>query len=330
MRDVALREIRATRATPPGKASHEGLRREIYGAAIQQFEELLEAAANVGPASRPLPLFYALSQAGRAIVAAHGDDPEVFGHGLTEDKSGTGVTNLLQFRVQPARTRTGLFNAVARATHSGEVTGSVPLGAVWAATPNTHRLPPGAWQDDWATALMFGRVVSGATGKTVSAEILSMSGPPEPNGVAGVEQRLKRYPTLPADASKTVPAVEDVTESGHWMIGSSWSLEGEWQTLDAVAPEVGLDGGRWLIPRLPDESQLLSPLMLWWLLLFGLSLLARYKPALWVDALAVDGSDHAVPLEVLLDQAVEALPGLIYPALIGSFYLIPPPLRAVQ
>jgi hypothetical protein len=64
--------------------------------------------------------------------------------------------------------------------------------------------------------------------------------------------------------------------------------------------------------------------------LFGLSLLARYKPALWVQALAVDRSDRAVPLEVVLDQAVEALPALVYSALIGLFYPIPPNLRAVQ
>jgi hypothetical protein len=311
-------------------ASADGLRRETYGAAVQQFEELLRAAESVGPASRPLPLFYALSQAGRAIVAAHGEEPEVFGHGLAEDKAGGAITDPLQYRVKRATARTDLFGAVARATHSGEVTGSVPLGAIWAATPRTHRLPADAWRDEWASALKIGQTVSGATGETLFVEILSMSGPPEPDGVAGIERRLQRYPTLPNDATKNIRETEDVTESGDWILSSSWPLEGKWRSLDSVAPEAGLDGGRWLIPRLPDESQLLSPLMLWWVLLFGLSLLARYKPALWAQALAVDRSDRAVPLEVLLDQAVEALPALVYSALIGSCYPIPPNLRAVQ
>jgi hypothetical protein len=55
----------------PGHAA-KGARRELYGAALQQFDELIEASRNAGHTSRPLPLFYALSQAGRAVVAAHG------------------------------------------------------------------------------------------------------------------------------------------------------------------------------------------------------------------------------------------------------------------
>ena len=328
MRDVALREIRLTRAAPPGKASVQGLRRETYGAAVQQFEELLSAAASVGPASRPLPLFYALSQAGRAIVAAHGEEPEAFGHGLTEDRSDGEVAYLLQYRVKRSPAKTDLFGAVARATRSGEITGSVPLGAVWAATPKTYRLPADAWHDDWATALKVGRSVAGATGERLFVELLSMSGPPERDGVAGVQRRLQSYPTLPDNATKDVRAAEDLTESGDWIVGASWSVEGEGRALDEVAPRTDLDGDRWLMPRLPGESQLLSPLMLWWVLLLGLSLLARYKPALWVQALTVDKSDRAVPLEVLLDQGVEALPELVYSALIGSSYPIPPTLRA--
>jgi hypothetical protein len=55
----------------------------VFGAALQQFEELMDAAASVGYAARPLPLFYAISQAGRAIAAVHADDPwELSGHGL--------------------------------------------------------------------------------------------------------------------------------------------------------------------------------------------------------------------------------------------------------
>lgn len=329
MRDVALREIRATRAAPPGRASTNGPRRKIYGAAVQQFEELLGAAGSVGPASRPLLLFYALSQAGRAIVAAHGERPEVLGHGLAEAKSSRAITDVLQFRVKRVSSKIDLFGAVARATHSGEIAGSVPLGAVWAATPGTYRLPADAWRDDWATALTIGRTTSGVTGETVFIDALSMSGPPEPNGVTGIEQRLQRYPTLPPDAAKSVGHIEDLAESGDWMLSSSWPLKGHWRSLDDVAPKNVLDGDRWLIPRLPDEAQLLSPLMLWWVLLFGLSLLARYEPALWANALAVDRSDRAVPLEVLLNQAVDALPTLVYSALIGLFHPVPPNLRAV-
>lgn len=68
----ALNVIRASRSGPPGLAASDGARRRTYGAALQQFDELLEAATTAGHASRPLPLFYALSQAGRAIASAYG------------------------------------------------------------------------------------------------------------------------------------------------------------------------------------------------------------------------------------------------------------------
>ena len=102
--------LRATRAKPPGMASGEGLRRDTYGAALQQFDELMTAAAAIGLMSRPLPLYYAVLQAGKAIAAAwSGRDPPIEGHGLTEDRPKKGVANseppawrgdILRFRVR--------------------------------------------------------------------------------------------------------------------------------------------------------------------------------------------------------------------------------------
>ncbi len=63
-------QIRALRATPSPRAAADEMRRRVFSAALGQFDELLTAAAAVGPASRPLPLYYALNQAGRAIAAS--------------------------------------------------------------------------------------------------------------------------------------------------------------------------------------------------------------------------------------------------------------------
>jgi hypothetical protein len=85
--------------------------------------------------------------------------------------------------------------------------------------------------------------------------------------------------------------------------------------LDVVAPKIYGGHERALIPALPGQPQTLSPLMLWWLLLFGLSIVARYHPAPWAAALDVARSKEAVPLEHVLVQAGDRLPSLVYEAL---------------
>jgi len=118
--DWSLLAIRATRAEPPGQAA-KGARRELYGAALQQFDELIEASRNAGHASRPLPLFYALSQAGRAVVAAHGSSGRVSSHGLAEDRGAQGPDVLR--RAVPGRGR-GTMPLPACARRSGSLTPS--------------------------------------------------------------------------------------------------------------------------------------------------------------------------------------------------------------
>ncbi|MBF6605700.1 MAG: hypothetical protein IVW53_08995 [Chloroflexi bacterium] len=66
--------LRASLFAPPAAATADAQRAATYRAALQQFEELLHAAEATGYAARPLPLFYALSQAGRAIVASRGSE----------------------------------------------------------------------------------------------------------------------------------------------------------------------------------------------------------------------------------------------------------------
>jgi hypothetical protein len=84
-----MTRLRATRASPPGLAATDENRKETYGAALQQFDELMLAASTVSPVSRPLPLYYAVLQAGKAIAAAlaPGDWSKIgHGHGLGEDR----------------------------------------------------------------------------------------------------------------------------------------------------------------------------------------------------------------------------------------------------
>src|SRR5262245_43808405 len=122
------KRLRATRANPPGRASDDGLRRGTYGAALQQFDDLITAAAAVGPVSRPLPRYYAVLQAGKAIAAAWRPDDtwRARGHGLSEDGQAEWQDDILRFRVKPSVTRRwgpGVFGAVAAKLGTARLTG---------------------------------------------------------------------------------------------------------------------------------------------------------------------------------------------------------------
>jgi hypothetical protein len=126
----AIREIRRTRAQAPGDAARDEPRRRTYVAALAQFEALYKAAQMVDVSVAPLPLFYALSQAGRAIVAAHGAEHRVRGHGLEEGRfRGSPLTSTIRTTADP-----GLFGAVCELV-GAQPPAEVALGACWAALP---------------------------------------------------------------------------------------------------------------------------------------------------------------------------------------------------
>jgi hypothetical protein len=93
--------IRLSRSAPFGRANKNKATAATYQAALQQFEELMIAARSTGPAGRPLLLFYALSQAGRAVVAAKD------GKGTHEPWLGVDgpPADILATEVRPAKVR---------------------------------------------------------------------------------------------------------------------------------------------------------------------------------------------------------------------------------
>jgi hypothetical protein len=65
---TGIRDLRALRHDPPGYAQ-QGARRTTFQSALEQCEQFPTAARDAGYATRPVQMFYALSQAGRVIVA---------------------------------------------------------------------------------------------------------------------------------------------------------------------------------------------------------------------------------------------------------------------
>jgi hypothetical protein len=200
---------------------------------------------------------------------------------------------------------------VCKAIGSPDVIGSLEIGAAWAALPETYRLPDKSWLPDWRMALVLMDQLGKAKPGDARLQIWSMQGNPHHDAVATLKGR---YPTLPTDtrwAPKEMP--DEIARPGSWGVVVEWS---DSHDLDAIAPDGS--SGRNLIPTLPGQAEILSPLMTWWLLLFGLSVFARYHPGLWLRALQVDQSPAAVPLEAVLDRALGALPRLVYDGALGT------------
>lgn len=137
--EQAIRWVGQTRAAPPGRATESDERRALYGSSLQQFEEMISAAFVVGPATKPLQLYYALSQAGRAILAAWADEVEVRHHGLTQGHE----DGIAELTIKPRAD--GMFPAVAKATGSEPLSAPVELGGLWAAIPDAPPIPSGRW-----------------------------------------------------------------------------------------------------------------------------------------------------------------------------------------
>jgi len=322
----------------------------VFAASLEQAEQLMRAAEVIGPAARPLPLFYALSQAGRAIAAARLPDSawRLAGHGLSAPPH-DGVTDLLRRVVKPKAEpekaliagRRSSFAGVADAIGSDHLTGPVHLGAVWAAMPDlmapvpqipgldpAWRRPLRAYPAHWALDANARRKIA----YNRPLELLLGGLPVDPNPDTSFDpdallaEMGEHYPTSAGVAApgwlKTHPArtLRGPAPTGESLPLFCWPDVRSLATaaeLGAIAANYRGRGVRLLVPRIAAKDSL-SPLMLWWVLLFGLSSLARYDPELWVAALNVNSSPQAVPIEAALTEALEALPDLILAALTGK------------
>jgi hypothetical protein len=333
-------QLRATRADPPGLAATDEARRATFAASLQQAEDLFDAAAAVGPFARPLPLFYAVSQAGRAITAARTSVGwRVSGHGLTEDKSSNAWANgdLKRFRVRP-QNNPGVFGAVAEALGVKGLTGSVELGALWSALPVETVV-----DDDWPLALpVWPQVYSQESGFPLHlganhrGYVCLREQAPD-NDAPAIDALLANYPAAQGAHVEVVQTIIQASPTP-WGFGVPVRWPAPQVELPAEGPpppewlasqvhvrvrQYKYSRQHWLIPYIGDSADELPPLLIWWVLLFALSLLARYEPAAWRTALDPDQSRIAVPLEHLLDEALEIAPRLLYEAITEEESLLP-------
>jgi hypothetical protein len=316
-----LRLIRLFRSNPPSLVDTDPERRAVYSAASEQFEQLLSASATVGYAARPLTLFYALSQGVRGIAAAGVSAPgwQPQAHGATQRNSQSVVSASIEVK----RGRLGSLGLLSKALSAPQLNGSIDLAAAWSAVPELATLPI-----DRAVPRALELQLSEVESVGGTAARVWVSNLPDHLRGAPVEDLTRELEHYPTSLGYGRPALLSDNSTLFWR---SDVLLVDWPAMPL--PERGpghvsihksfrtialrqWDGSRWLIPSIDGDGHVPHPLQAWWLVLFSLSMFARYQPAQWREALDVDRSQVAVPLEHALDVALRALPELILQGLL--------------
>ncbi|MGW3147259.1 YaaC family protein [Streptomyces sp. NPDC001177] len=342
------RALRELRATPPGYASS-GPRRKLFSAALEQSEQLFTAAASVGPASRPLVLFYGLSQAGRAIAACAPvpkDKCRLNGHGISAtnmDQPDLGSVIIKDKGTAGAQS----FTQVAAMLGSRSLPEDTRLADVWAAILEVSLWP---LQSPSRPQLSISRATRQVTPNKLEATVSGLPAELQQHKDPGDREQAVRtwladYPALKGYRFCSRGAIpESGPESWDerqgtigcqltWQIqnaetyelslqwGHEWEDYGESSAkrrFEEIAPWKGrssTDSARVIHAQFGGDERQLHPLLAWWAVLFALSMLARYQSGQWTEQIDVDLNKDAVAIEYLLDSALAAVPELILAAI---------------
>lgn len=332
-------DLRAMRADPPGHAGPQKARKKVFLAALEQCEQLLRGAQTLGYASRPLNLFYGLSQAGRAVSAAwcrpDADARNAWrlsGHGI----SAKGLNQPIERIAVVGENGSHLngrdaarpsFTALASVLGSDYLTRPANLIDLWACLPEAIGRPAPGDDARWGPLQIEDPVVAAEDREIIVGAVTAWTHnwpvdqlrSWETFGGRAFNDRvhraiLTRYPSMSPPATAAMEAAWPTQWLGRrgsicltWDVGPDTPyLEAAWQLqLYATAYR----GEHWVFPTV--EAQRLHPFITWLSVLFTLSMLARYEPERWVDVIDVDRSVWATPVEHLLDEAITALPALI-------------------
>lgn len=325
--------LRALRAEPPGLAL-KGARREVFSSSLEQAEQLFRAAATVGVATKPLLAFYGLAQAGRAIAAAvAGDGWVLSGHGIKIAPPQGRATQLADMAIQPMMK--GSFERIRTALHSSNMGSVARVGDLWPLLCETRRHPLPRAGDCRSLRITVDYMGGGPSGiPTVRVEDLPGSfadvGKEHLELMSGLganytaqadtlDRYLARYPTLSGRVPFTTagqPVGLQPYGDGTCSVAFQWADEAgnKHSSEETLMQSVGVKTrGEWRVyPSLDGSGRPVHPLLLWWAILFRLSMLARYEPEAWEAMTDVNASADAVPVEHLLRCALSSVPEVLY------------------
>ena len=332
------------RANPPGKVASDPARAGLFSAALEQSQQFMEAAASVGYATRPVQLFYGVSQLGRSVAAASWRLPDTVsadqrpgrhrgareseeawrlsGHGITTPRlrqcSRSGLRSIV-VKGQPR----GSLPGVARAIGSPSLPADreVPVTDLWAMLPEARQAP----LTDFAEKPVILACGFGSDQKWYDAAGI-------PDGPAMTHVKLRGIPGDLCEASLddfltwypglSVPRPPDEMVAGRrWDRKLTWvanqdDVQKGWADgcdhgVSVDLPTVTYRGSECTVPVISGMREPVHPLIVWWSVLFALSMLARYEPDTWWTLIDVDHSTEANAVEHLLDIALDIVPEII-------------------
>ena len=336
-RDESWRALRRRRAS--GAAAVAEARQATFRAALEQAEQQFRAAALIGYDSRALNLFYGLSQGGRALAAIAptlGDDAwKLVGHGLGSHKEvPADVTAVV---VTPDRRAGASFTTLSMLLGSPCEKEAVTLGQLWPLMyETTAREPLGERIYVPGTRNPRSSPVAGGMNFDVVIDSVSVF---VPQGIwdtpadkrPSVAEFIARYPAYAGAilGHDGVPFQLDDLEGWEPVragLGITWPLPR--RIKDQPHPVMAARLRRYrglnlVVPSVGGHDTALHPLMVWWQVLYALSMLTRYHPDRWTEMIDVNVSQQAVAIDDVLDLALDAVPDLLDEA----FDLIDPPAR---
>ena len=326
----AWRHMRALRHDPPGLAGDGGPRGRTFNAALEQAEQLFVAAAGVGTAARPILLFYGLSQAGRALAAAwtETEDGRLSGHGIKALYL-TSAETAAEVAVQGDRR--GSFPTIATLLGTEQFGTEIKLGELCGLLPDLMGFPLSADQSrrpiEFTTWTVNDPPFSDQI-QTIGCALL----PPELGVDPGVDmatglqslvrQKVQNMDDLRRqieDFASPYPALREWFPRGEgqgvtgqrindrlsltYVCPPGWSNTGD--SARGVHSYLGVS---YAFPESASGAVAPHPLLVWWSVLFALSMLARYEPDRWYKHISVASSPEAVPIENLLNLAMSSVP----------------------
>lgn len=344
--------MRSLRADRPRLAAR-GARAKTFGAGLEQAERLWLASQNVGAIASPLLLFYGLTQAGRALCAAGIPDTAWEGaqqHGLHFQLTVPAYGSPLDLTTVRVRTHgLGLIHQVADVLGSPVLSDCASLSDLISSLDSDlyfddeqYSVPrPLEVHEDGNLQEPFGHPARRALFLGPLPDVLASNRenvPAGPNNLAytrivppsaaDVAAWLSAYPRLralgePTNVQSPEPSLGRI-DHGDWVIRLAWDgddrIEGVTQTqwtlqqLDVVyADGPNVAGG--VMPSVGGNTEAQHLLVTWWLVLYCLSMLARYYPTVWTTLLDVDSSSLAVPFDHLISVARAKVPRLIFNAI---------------